>query len=279
MSLEQSSLPAEELIPIRDLVAQFSGITFDEKKFYFLEKRVQRRMQATNSLTAKEYYRLLSLGNNQEELNNLINAVTTNETYFYRNLPQLESFVEEILPLVCEEKIKNNDFHLRIWSAACSSGDEPYTLGILLREHLPNFSKWKIEIIATDIDTEVLEKARLAVYDPRAIKDVQPQVLRKYFNQIGNRYQVVPLVKELVQFVQLNLLDRRGMRQMSGFDFVFCRNVLIYFDDESRKRVVNGIYDALRPGGFIFLGHSESVGKISAVFKLIKFKKSLSYQK
>ncbi|MDX2470143.1 MAG: protein-glutamate O-methyltransferase CheR [SAR324 cluster bacterium] len=279
ISLEPPNYPVEDIILIRDLVASHSGINYDEKKFYFLEKRIARRIQATNSKNIKEYYRLLSLGDNADEIRELINTLTTNETYFFRNAPQLDSFVKEVLPLIVKEKEKNNDYTINIWSAGCSSGDEAYTLSILLKENLPNYTKWKINILATDIDTQILDKAKLALYDQRAIKDVSPQLLKTYFHSVGNRYQVVPEIKNLVTFEQLNLLDRKAMRQKKNFDFTFCRNVLIYFNEDARKRVVSSFYDSLRPGGFIFLGHSESVGKLSAAFKLIKFNKSLSYQK
>ncbi len=279
ISLEPPNFPAEDIILIRDLVANHSGIAYDEKKFYFLEKRIARRIQATNSKSIKEYYRLLSLGDNADEIRELINSLTTNETYFFRNSPQLESFVQEVLPLIVKEKEKNNDYSINIWSAGCSSGDEAYTLGILLKENLPNYSRWRVSILATDIDTQILDKAQLALYDQRAVKDVSPMLLKTYFHAVGTRYQVIPEIKNLVTFEQLNLLDRKAMRQKKNFDFTFCRNVLIYFNEDSRKKVVSSFYDSLRPGGFIFLGHSESVGKLSAAFKLIKFNKSLSYQK
>jgi len=272
------TIPNEDLIPIRDLVLQMAGMYFEEKKFYFIEKRVQKRMQATNSSSAKEYFRLLKLGGGNE-LSELLEELTTNETYFYRNIPQLESFAEEALVLIAEEKRKRGDFKLRFWSAACSSGEEPYTLVMLAKEHLPDFSRWQIEVIATDLDSKILAKAQAGSYDQRSVKDVPPRVLSQYFDSKDGRYVVKDDVKKHVKFQQLNLMDRMGMRRMQGFDSAFCRNVLIYFDEESRKRVVASIYDALNPGGFIFLGHSESVGKLSAAFQLVKFKKSLSYRK
>lgn len=272
------AIPAEDLVPIRDLVLATSGMYFEEKKFYFIEKRVQKRMQATNSSSAKEYFRLLKLGGGNE-MNQLLEELTTNETYFYRNIPQLESFVEEALPLVLAEKRKKGDFRLRIWSAACSSGEEPYTLVMMVKEAVADFAKWQFEVVATDLDTKILAKAQAAVYDQRSVKDVPPKVLATYFEAQSGHYKVKPDVVRQVKFSQLNLMDRMGMRRMQGFDFAFCRNVLIYFDEDSRKKVVGGIYDALNPGGFIFLGHSESVGKLSAAFKLVKFQKSLSYQK
>lgn len=272
-------LTPEELRPIRDLILKHAGIFFEEKKFYFIEKRVLRRMKDTNSKTARDYFRLLSLGSSQDELNELTSALTTNETYFYRNIPQLESFAEEALKAVVEEKRKKRDFRIKIWSAACSSGEEPYTLAMMLKEYLPDFAKWRIEIEGTDIDHYIIKKAQAGVYEKRSVKDVPAGVLRKYFTERNGRFNVNDDIKSLVKFKYLNLMDRRGMRSQMGMDFVFCRNVLIYFDEEARKEVVGRIYDALNKGGFIFLGHSESVGKISAMFKLVKFKKSLSYQK
>jgi len=271
-------IPVADMIPIRDLVLQTAGMLFEEKKFYFIEKRIQKRMQATNSSSAKEYYRLLKLGAG-DEMSQLLEELTTNETYFYRNLPQLESFAEEALMLIVEEKRQRGDFKLRFWSAACSSGEEPYTLVMLAKEKLPDFNKWQIEVVATDLDTKILAKAKAGSYDKRSVKDVPPAVLSRYFDKEGDRHVVKADVKRHVKFQQLNLMERTGMRRMQGFDCVFCRNVLIYFDDNAKKRVVASIYDALQPGGFIFLGHSESVGKLSAAFKLVKFKKSLSYRK
>jgi chemotaxis protein methyltransferase CheR len=191
----------------------------------------------------------------------------------------LESFAEEALSMVCAAKKAKNDYTLNLWSAGCSTGEEPYTIYILLKEHLKDFSKWKINLFATDINHQVLEKAKKGLYEKRAVKDVEPNILKKYFSRKESKYCINEDIRKNVRFDYLNLMDRKAIRSFSDMDFVFCRNVLIYFDDKARKQVVNSIYDCLIPGGFIFLGHSESVGKISATFKLVKLKKSLSYQK
>lgn len=269
----------EDVQPILDLVEEVAGLHFAPNKLYFTEKRILSRMRATNSKSLQDYFRLVKLSEHVEELQELICALTTNETYFYRNIPQLEAFVEEALPQVIEEKQRKGDFTIRIWSAACSSGEEPYNIVLLLKEHLPNYRSWNIEIIATDIDHHILEKAKEGIYDKRQIKQVPPQILEKYFRPRGNQYKVSRDLKRQITFTQSNLMDRREVRKFSGMDFVFCRNVLIYFNEESKKQIVNSIYDCLNPGGFIFVGHAESVGKISALFKLVKFQKSLAYQK
>lgn len=280
MQLETNiSISFTDLIPIRDLIAETCGLHFDEKKFYFIEKRIAKRLKATNTQSVKDYFRLLKLGQNPDEMKELISLLTTNETYFYRYLPQLQTFIEETIPRVCSHKRKHNDYVLKIWSAGCSSGEEPYTISILLKEHLEDYDKWRIEIMATDIDHSVLNKAKRGVYEKRAVKEVPPDILEKYFLKKNGKYEICTALKEKVQFSYLNLMDRKEMRRINEMDFVFCRNVLIYFDDNARKQVVNSIYDSLTTGGFIFLGHSESVGKISATFKLVKFDKSLAYQK
>ncbi len=268
-----------DIIPIRDLIAESCGLHFDEKKFYFIEKRIAKRIKATNTQSAKDYFRLLKLGQNHDEMKELVASLTTNETYFYRYQPQLESFAEEALPMICNAKREKKDYKINIWSAGCSSGEEPYTVHILLKEYLKDFPEWNIKILATDIDYQILEKAREGLYEKRAVKDVKPEILEKYFTRIGSKYQICQDIKSNVSFDYANLMNRREMRSIGDMDFVFCRNVLIYFDDNARKQVVNSIYDCLQPGGFIFLGHSESVGKISATFKLVKLQKSLSYRK
>lgn len=273
------SFETEEMQHILDLVEEVAGLYFAPNKFYFTEKRIQRRMNATNSKSLQDYLRLVKLGQNNEELQELICALTTNETYFYRNIPQLEAFAEEALHQVIEKKQKANDFSLKIWSAACSSGEEAYNILLLLKEHLPNFDKWRIEIIATDIDHHILKKAELGIYEKRQVKQVPPNLLKKYFRPRGTQYKVSNDLRKQITFQQSNLMNRREMRKFSNMDFVFCRNVLIYFNEESKKQIVNSIYDSLNPGGFIFVGHAESVGKICALFKLVKLKKCLAYQK
>ncbi len=280
MTLEPTEqINPADLIPIRDLIADTSGLYFDKKKFYFLEKRISKRIKATNTQSARNYFRLLKLGKSADELQHLITSLTTNETYFFRYLPQLESFIEEALPEVCKRKTENKERHLNIWSVGCSSGEEPYTLSILLKEQLENHESWNIRLIASDIDEKVLEKAKKGIYGKRSVKDVPEDILERYFVRKDTKFEICEEIRKSVEFYPLNLMDRDAMREMGDMDIVFCRNVLIYFDEKARKQAVNLIYDCLVPGGFIFLGHSESVGKISATYKLVKFKKTLSYQK
>lgn len=270
----------EEYDQLTRLVQEKSGLFFERNKLYFVEKRLASRMEITNCETVKDYLRLLKYDLKGTELNAFIEELTTNETYFYRELPQLMSFIEGALPLMMKKKESSGVKAIKIWSAACSTGCEPYTLAILLKEHIPNISQWHVQIMGSDISNAVLNTCRKAVYYERYLKDVPPLIRQKYFQKTEkDEWMLSQEIKQMVQFSYLNLMDKTKMRMMSGFDFIFCRNVLIYFSEQSSKQVVSMFYDSLNKGGFIFLGHSESVARLSAAFQVVKINNSLVYQK
>lgn len=264
---------------LRDLIYAHSGLFFEEKKLYFLIRRVEQRVEEVGAASVQDYYQMLRFGGDVAELQALCEVCTTNETYFFREYPQLKVFSEVCLQETLEEKRKQGDTHLRIWSAACSTGDEVYTLAIILREMIEDFDKWSITLIGTDIDQVALNTARKALYQERALKDVPTAYRLRYFEPEGYSYRVSPEITKMVQFRHANLMNPSAVRDISSQDFVFCRNVLIYFDDVSRRRAVDLLYDALRPGGYIFLGHSESVGRITSSFQLLRKGDQLVYKK
>ena len=269
----------EEFTLLRDFIYEKTGIYFEEKKAYFLNARIANRLAETNSSNAKEYYRFLKYENSADELKLLINLITTNETYFFRDTEQMTSFADEILPAVLEEKRKNNERTIRIWSAACSTGDEPYSIAILIRERMKSFENFNIEILASDINTQVLKKCEEGIYTPRALKDTPKDILNKYFNFDGKDYKIHDDVKKMITLKCINLIDSAQVRKIRNIDVLFCRNVLIYFDDNSKKQTVNDFYDVLSKDGFVLLGVGESLGRISASFKLIRLKKIIAYKK
>jgi chemotaxis protein methyltransferase CheR len=197
----------------------------------------------------------------------------------FREYDQLQAFANHCLPEVLSVKQARGERSLRIWSAGCSSGEEAYTLAMIVQEVFPQAQSWKCEIIATDIDENMLERAGTARYGDRAVADVPEEYRKKHLAPDGEQWTVRPRTAAMAEFRHLNLSDRMAMRAMHGFDFIFCRNVLIYFDDLSRKAVVDHFYNALNPGGYIFLGHSESVGRVSSAFKLRRFESHLVYMK
>lgn len=256
------------------------GIRFEPNKLYFVTKRVETRMQALGMTSPQNYVRHLLFSADTQEFQNLANLLTVNETYFFREFSQLEAFAEYCLPRIIARKAALRNRTLRIWSAGCSTGEEPYTLSIILHEMLDNIRDWDVQIMASDLDLNVLSYAREGVYNNRSVKDVPQDYLNQYFRKPAvGVWSVTDEVKRLVSFEHLNLADSEKMFARRGFDFVFCRNVLIYFDDISRKRVVENFYLSLNKPGYIFLGTSESIGRITTVFSLQRLGNHLVYCK
>lgn len=242
-----------------------------------MQKRIEKRAELLELDNLNEYYLMLKFAEDSSEFDKLINDLTVNETYFFRDFPQLRNFAEDVLPLFAKEKGDNKK--IKIWSAACSTGEEPYTLSIILLEMLDQPEEWDIEILASDINTEVLRSAKIGLYESRAVKDVPPEYLEKYFTRLNDKYLVNLNVRKLVTFKRINLMDENVMSNVTGCDFIFCRNCLIYFNDESRKSVLESFYESLNPGGFIFLGHSESVGRISTAYKVQRIGDTIVYSR
>jgi chemotaxis protein methyltransferase CheR len=275
-----TDLTSEQFSRISQQIYLKLGLHFEEKKAYFLQKRIEKRMEVLGYANPQEYlFQLCYADPLGEEMQALANLITTNETYMFREYEQLEAFANCCLPEVLSAKQSRGEQTLRIWSAGCSSGEEAYTLAIIVQEVFPQSQYWDCEIVATDIDERMLALAAEARYAWRSVRDVPPEYLSKYFSEECHQYVVRPKTVEMVKLRHLNLHDRGAMRAMRNFDFVFCRNVLIYFDDASRKAVVEHFYNSVNRGGYVFLGHSESIGRISSAFKLKRTEGHLVYCK
>lgn len=275
----------EEIIPleeevfrlIRDFVRDYCGIYFDDDSRYLLEKRLSRRVRTLHFSNFREYYRyLLYHKNREEELALIIDIITVNETYFFREQNQLKTFSEEILPEL--KDINKDKKRLRVWSAGCSTGEEPYTIAILVLEK-GYFHNWNIEIFGSDINQRVLQAARSGIYRKNSFRATEPYFLRKYFREEDNISRISDNVKQYVNFSHLNLLDPFKVKLVGTVDVIFCRNVLIYFDYPSRKKVIDMFYERLADGGYLLLGHAESLINISTAFSLRHFKYDMVYQK
>ncbi len=264
---------------LRDLIWEKSGLFFESTKRQYMWRRIQQRMKQVNCSSVKEYYRLLRSDPAAKELQELLNVMTTTETYFFRNEPQLRAFKEEILPAMLQKKREQGQWHLHFWSAGCSSGEEPYTLGMILREHLPDIEPWKITLLGTDINTLMLRKAREGVYPLRSLRETPEKYRSKYFTAEGEQYRIHDAIKQMVTFHVGNLIDARDAALIHHVDCIFCRNVLIYFNVESCQKVIAMFYETLVPQGYLLLGHSESLYRISTIFQLLKLKHSLVYYK
>lgn len=269
-------LSVSEFTGLRDYIHEKSGIFIKEEKAYFLENRLDTRMNELRCESVEEYCHRLKYDTQSGELNELIEALTTNETFFFRDMKQLNAFAQGALVQVMEEKKQRGDMTLNIWCAGCSTGEEPYTLAMLAED-----MGWaRTRIIATDINSKVIEVAKRGIYKGRSLKEVTPFILDKYFEKMDDGYwRVNDAIRAKVEFSVLNLLDRARMRLYGNMDFVFCRNVLIYFSPTAAKQVINCYYDSLKKGGCIFLGLAESMHLFSGAFKLVKFNDMYWYAK
>ena len=259
------------------LIDKKTEIYYEYNKKYYVQKRLERRAEMLEMESLNEYYIMLKFADDSPEFDKLINDLTVNETYFFRDFPQLRNFAEDVLPIFVKE---NGDRKkIKIWCAACSTGEEAYTLSIILHEMLEDYENWEVEIIASDINTEVLQHAKIGLYESRAVRDVPPEYLEKYFTKRHDKYLINLNVRKPVTFKRINLMDEKEMSSIRGCDFIFCRNCLIYFNDESRKSVLSSFYKSLNPGGFIFLGYSESVGRISSAYKVQRIGDAIVYSR
>lgn len=279
-STTQPVLHNDEFIAVRDFIYEKAGIWFAENKKYLIESRLSKRMGELGITNYKDYFYRIKYDASSREFDALMNVVTTNETSFFRNPPQLKAFSEEVMPLIVKEKSNGSGSkRIKIWSAGCSTGEEPYTIAIILMEMLKPISAWNIEILANDISQNVLYSARKGIYQEMTFRTTDPAIIDRYFIKEGKAYRIKDEVKRLVKFNQVNLNDPRQVVSINDCDFIFCRNVMIYFSDDIKKSLVKQFYRSLRPGGYFFIGHSESLHGISKSFKLEYFKNGLVYKK
>lgn len=261
----------------REFFYRKTGINFESTKRYFVDKRLIERIEATGNSDFRSYFSMLRFQASGEEVQLLTNLMTVNETYFLREEYQFSCLVNSILPEIVQRKTDQST--IRIWCIPSSSGEEPYSVALYLMERWAAISKWDVEIISSDIDTGILHKARVGRYSQRSIQHVPAAWLNKYFKRIGDEYQINEDLRQAVEFTRVNLAEPTDTRPYRNFDVIFCRNLLIYFDDASRKSAAETFYDALKPGGFICLGHSESMSRISSLYKVRKFPEAIVYQK
>lgn len=275
--MSEIHLAEADFYRFRDFFYQKTGIFFEDNKRYFVDKRIVQRIEETEHHSFRGYFTFLRFQSSGEELQALINSLTVNETYFFRETAQLESLVEETLNQLVHD---NPNQLLRIWSIPCSSGEEPYSIVLFLLEYWPLLSQVDIEIVASDIDTEILKRAQKGRFSARAVKNLSADLLTRYFTlEADGFYQICPEIRESVRFTKLNLSNRLEAKKLGQMDVIFCRNLLIYFDDVSRRNAIELFYEQLNPGGILFLGHSESMSRISSSFKIKRFKKSTGYIK
>lgn len=271
----------EEFLQLRDFIYQQCGIFIAENRKYLVENRLSNRIKDLNLKSYSDYYNFLRFDTNRRaELTKLFEVVTTNETSFFRNPPQLEVFQKSVLPDILDQCRKAGRKKLRIWSAGCSTGEEPYTLAIILCEVLKSeISSWDIKITANDLSEAVLAAARRGTYNDYALRTTPKEIVDSYFIKEDTTYKIKPELKSLISFGPINLNDREQLKRIEKSQIVFCRNVIIYFDDEMKRKVINAFYDNLELNGALLIGHSESLHNISRAFQLEHHKGTIVYRK
>ena len=270
-------LMSEEFLLLRDVIYEHAGLSFDGDAMFLFDRRLGERVEALGLRSFNDYYKYLRFNaRGPAELEEAIERLTTKETYFYRQEYQLRSFANELLPRLAT---RNSDSkRLCIWSAGCSTGEEVYTLAMLVRES-GLFENWEVRIIGSDICKSSVAFARRGVYQATSFRVTSDAVRARYFREEDDGMHVIDRVKQLCHFGQLNLLDGGRASMVGRVDAVFCRNVLIYFDLRSRRQVIDTLLERLLPGGYLLLGHSESLLNLSTAFELVHLREDLVYRK
>ena len=260
-------LTDSEFKRLREIVHARTGIALSEAKRELVYGRLARRLRKLKLTSFAEYCRLVE-SSESEELQELTNAITTNLTSFFRENYHFEQLAAEVLPQVTSKRAAAR--RMRLWSAGCSTGEEPYSISIVLREELARLANWDVKLLATDIDSKVVATAAEGAYASERFKGVPPERVRNWFQPIAGRPDISAAsaeLKALITFKQLNLLDPWPMK--GPFDVIFCRNVVIYFDKETQRGLFDRMADLQEPGGWLFIGHSENLHNVTRRYKLV----------
>jgi len=267
-------LTDHELSEIRMLIEERTGIHFDESRERFFSTRVREHLHARGFARGTELLR--SIRKTNVEYESLLERLLTQETSFFRYPAVYEAFEKRVLPELHVSKFWKNPRTIRVWSAGCSTGEEPYSIAITIADSLSFADAWNVEILATDIGRQALKHAETGIYSGRSLASVNAKQLATHFTNLDGKYQVKPRLRKMISFAPMNLASPVYVGRM---DLIFCMNVLIYFTEERRRALVQRFYEALEPGGYLFLGHSESISKMPVKFQAIVLGDCIMYRK
>jgi chemotaxis protein methyltransferase CheR len=268
------SVSEHELREIRGLIEQRSGMLFDQTRERFFSTRVREHLEARKLAHGTDLLRLIK--NSNVEYDSLLQRLLTQETSFFRYPAIFEAVEKKVLPELHMKKFWENPRSLRIWSAGCATGEEPYSIAMTIADALEFADAWNIHILATDVSREALEHAEHGVYSNREIEALNARQREQYFSSTGSHYVVKPRIRNMVTFAPMNLAQ---VVYMGKFDCIFCMNVLIYFSEDRQAQLIQRFYEYLEPGGYLFLGHAESAAKADVPFETHVYEDSRIYQK
>ena len=279
MPATRLQLTDQQFHRLRKIVYDRAGIHFQDSKKYVLETRLARRLEELEFDDFDQYFMFLTSGPYQsDEFQEMFNRITINETSFFRNPAQMQVFEDRVLPELLERRRATKT--LRLWSAACSSGEEPYTLAMIVHRCLGvRLADWKIEILGTDISEKVLDLAQAGRYPQYALKTTEPRTLSRYFKAEGRDYLLDPEIRSMVHFEKFNLKDTYAARRYGSFDAIFCRNVLIYFDQPMKQGCMQMFHKQLADDGTLMIGHSETIHDLDVAFTPLNYDKGFAYRK
>lgn len=270
-------LSPDEFRLLRDLINEYCGLDFNDSAMYFFERRLAERVAALELSGFDEYYKHLRFSlRGTEELETAIDLLTTKETYFFRQEYQLRAFQKELLPRLVRANASGR--RLTVWSAGCSTGEEVYTIAMLILESGAMYN-WDVRVVGSDLSRGNVATARQGVYRSGSFRTTPDEYRSRYFVATRGGYRISDSVKRFCHFGQLNLTDAAAASNVGRADVIFCRNVLIYFDERNKKKVIENLYQRLVPGGYLLLGHSESLLNISTAFELVHLSEDLVYRK
>jgi chemotaxis protein methyltransferase CheR len=273
-------LDEEEFRLIRDFVHEKFGLFFDDGQRHMLRTRLAARLASLDLLSYEDYYRYLRFGpQRNEELQRMASHLTNNETYFFREQPQLQVFQEHVLKSIKERKARSGERTLRILSAGCSTGEEIHTIAMIVYDSGQFFWNWEVDLVGLDIDEAALERARKGIYFHNSFRGIAPGIRERHFSREGAGERVKEPLRRLIRFRQGNLLEAASFDGLRPVDAIFCRNVLIYFSDTAIRKVVENFGRTLAPEGYLMLGHAESLSRITDSFTPIRFPGAMVYQK
>lgn len=273
-------LSEEEFRLLREFIHERFGIYFDDGQRASLRSRLLGRLSSLDLVSFEDYYHYLRFGPQRDhEARSMVSHITNNETYFFREQAQLRVFAEHVLTDLREQKAKDDSRSLTILSAGCSTGEEPHTLSMILYDSGQFFWNWDIQIVGLDVDAAALEKGRRGIYFHNSFRGTSPAVIEKHFTKTGAGAQVKEAIRRLVNLRHGNLVDPSSYRGLAPVDVIFCRNVLIYFSDAATLKAVRLFHEVLAPGGYLLLGHAESLSRITDLFTPIRFPGAMIYRK
>ncbi len=262
---------------LKDVIYRRSGIYIDEKKFVTLSRKIDEYMRKNGYMNFRDFFHNIRFNQDKTIFQDLINIVTVNETYFYREKYQFETLINHVLPQLHSIRQKNQP--IRILCSPSSTGEEPYSIALHLLDEGKLVEERDFEIIGIDIDSGVINKAKMGKFTKRSVQFIPSHLLTKYFNQDGTLFKIKDFMTEVIDFRVINVMDKNQMKKLGKYDVIFSRNMLIYFDDASRREVAMTFYEMLNPGGYVFLGHAESMSRIVSIYESRKMGESIIYQK